>query len=177
MQATHAKNTHILDHKKSTPESKLLEIDRVFEAPVDQLFEAFKTADALKEWWWPNGLFADHIDYEFNEGGKYFINMKGDDRGIGMSGKFEEIAQNERILMTSHFADKNGRAISAKEAKMPGAWPAKIFITFEFESDGADSSRLKLSQQGIPNEGQAGCVTGWNQMFDKLENYLIEHLH
>ena len=52
----------------------------------------------------------------------------------------------------------------------------KIFITFEFEADGPDSSRLKLSHQGIPNEGQAECLNGWNQMFNKLEDYLIEHL-
>jgi uncharacterized protein YndB with AHSA1/START domain len=177
MQANHAKNTHHLDHKKSTPESRLLEISRGFEVPVDQLFDAFKTPDALKKWWWPEGLYTDHVDYDFNVGGRYFINLKGDDKAAGMTGKFEEIIANELIVMSDHFADKNGRAISAKEAHAPGAWPAKVYITFEFAARGADASHLKLSQQGIPNEMQTECMKAWNQMFDKLENYLIETLH
>jgi uncharacterized protein YndB with AHSA1/START domain len=55
---------------------RLLEIRRPFQAPVERLFEAFTSAEALKAWWWPNGLHADRIDYDFREGGKYFINMK-----------------------------------------------------------------------------------------------------
>jgi uncharacterized protein YndB with AHSA1/START domain len=175
MQATHAKNTQSLEHRRSTPSSTLLEINREFIVPVAQLFEAFKTPEAIKAWWWPKGLHTDHVDYDFSTGGKYFINMKGNESAIGMSGKFEEIVENERIVMSDHFADKNGRSLSAKEAKQPGVWPAVVYITFEFEKAGEDESRLKLSQQGIPNELQKDCIDGWNQMFDKLETYLIEH--
>lgn len=74
--------------------------------------------------------------------------------------------------MSDHFADDNGRAISAKEAKRPGTWPESVYITFDFESVDANSSRLTLSQEGIPNETQKDCIQGWSEMFDKLERYL-----
>jgi hypothetical protein len=35
-------------HKRSTPQSMLLEINREFNVPVDQLFNAFTSAEALK---------------------------------------------------------------------------------------------------------------------------------
>ena len=160
----------------SAPQPKLLEIRREFQVPVAHLFDAFTTAEALKAWWWPNGLHADRIDIDFREGGRYFINMKGQVQGKdvdgGMTGEFEEIVENERIVMTDSFADEKGRAISAKEAGMPGQWPEQISITFEFEAAGKAASRFRLAQQGIPDEMQKDCVQGWSESFDKLEEYL-----
>ena len=73
---------------------------------IARLFEAFASAEALKAWWWPNGLHADRIDYDFREGGRYFINMKGQVQGKdvsgGMTGQFEEIVENERIVLTDN---------------------------------------------------------------------------
>ncbi|MDG0817496.1 SRPBCC family protein [Bdellovibrio svalbardensis] len=132
--------------------------------PVTKLFEAFASVEALKEWWWPTGLHADHIDLEFREGGRYFINMKGHaESGAGMTGQFQEIVKNERLVMTDQFADDQGRAISAKEAKMPGEWPEIGYITFEFESVDKNTSCFKLSQEGIPNELQKECIQGWSE--------------
>lgn len=173
METNRDKTGQSTSRKGSTPQTRLIEIDRQFNAPVSRLFNAFKTSESLKSWWWPKGLFADRIDLDFREGGTYFINMKGFDRGGGgMTGQFQEITDNERIVMTDQFADENGRAISAQEAKMPGVWPEVAYVTFEFEAIDENSSRLLLSQEGIPAELYEECVQGWNESFDKLENYL-----
>ncbi len=179
MQISQEKQRQSPQHKLSSPQSKLLEIEREFRVPVDQLFEAFTNAEAIKSWWWPKGLHSDHTEIDFHEGGKYFINMKGYDQGGGggMTGQFEEIVKNERIVMTDQFANEQGRPISAKEAKMPGEWPDMIYITIDFESLGDNKSRFKLYQQGIPNEMQKDCVQGWSESFDKLENYLEGRSH
>jgi uncharacterized protein YndB with AHSA1/START domain len=137
----------IAEGSASSPE--LLEIRRQFQASVARLFEAFASAEALKAWWWPNGLRADRIDFDIREGGRYFImngQVQGEDAGGGMTGQFEEIVENERIVMTESFADENGRAISAQEAGMPGQWPEQIFITFEFAGASEGASRLRLAQ-------------------------------
>ncbi|MEO5667106.1 MAG: SRPBCC domain-containing protein [Bdellovibrionota bacterium] len=162
-----------VDHKNSTPHSSLLQIEREFEVSISRLFEAFKTSEALKVWWWPQGLHADLIDIDFRKGGRYFINMKGHDQaGGGMTGIFEDIIENECIVMTDQFSDKNGHAISAQEAKMPGTWPEIIYITFDFESVSENKSRFLLSQEGIPNAMQKDCIQGWTESFDKLETSL-----
>lgn len=165
----------------SAPSPKLLEIRRDFQVPVVRLFEAFASAEALKGWWWPDGLHADRIDLDFREGGRYFISMKGQvhgkDASGGMTGEFEEIVKNERIVMTDSFADETGRVISAQEAGMPGRWPEQIFITFEFEAAGNEASRFGLAQQGIPDEMQKDCIQGWSESFDKLEKYLAGRMN
>lgn len=175
MQTSQEKTKLVSQYKNSTPKAKLLVIEREFQVPVEKLFAAFSTAETLKAWWWPKELYTDHVEIDFREGGRYFINMKGFDQGGGgMTGRFEEIVPNERLVMTDQFADKTGRAISAKEADMPGEWPELVYITFDFEEAGASASRFKLSQQGIPNQLQKDCVQGWQESFDKLERFLAD---
>lgn len=165
-------------HKHSTPQSRLLTIDRQFSAPVEKLFKAFTSADALKTWWWPKGLYSDRVDIDFRVGGRVFINMKGYDQGGGgMTSTYEEIIENKSIVMTDQFADADGNAISAQEAKMPGEWPEMGYITLEFFPVGENSSRLALSQEGVPNELQKDCVQGWMESFDKLDEFLGGQKH
>lgn len=161
-------------HMNSTPQFPLLEMERMFHVPVNQLFAAFSSTEALKAWWWPAGLFSDHIELDFKVGGQYFINMKGleNQGGGGMTGEFEEIVPNERIVMTDNFADEDGLRISAAEAKMPGEWPETGYITFEFEELDNGTSRFKLFQEGIPTEMHKDCIQGWSESFDKLREYL-----
>ncbi|MEN0059850.1 MAG: SRPBCC domain-containing protein [Bdellovibrio sp.] len=155
-----------------------MKIERKFNVPVDELFAAFANAEVLKHWWWPRGLHSDTVEIDFREGGKYFINMKGFDRGGGgMTGHFEEIIKNKLIIMTDQFADERGRPISAAEAEMPGVWPTLVYITFEFEATSSGTSLFHLFQQGIPNELQEECIQGWSESFDKLEKYLESHKH
>ena len=176
MQTEQAKWNQPSVAEDSAPSPKLLEMRREFQVPVARLFEAFASAEALKAWWWPNGLHADQVDFDFRVGGRYFISMKGQVQGRdasgGMTGEFQEIVENERIVMTDSFADENGRAISAQEAGLPGQWPEQISITFEFDTAGETASRFRLAQQGIPDEMQKDCVQGWSESFDKLERYL-----
>lgn len=174
MQMSQERDSASSVHKNSNPQSKLLEIERTFNVPVNRLFDAFTTTEALRAWWWPKTLFSDHIDLDFREGGRYFINMKGfEGGGGGMTGHYEEIVKNERIVMTDQFADKEGHPISAEKAKMKGVWPKLIYITFEFQSVDENKSSFKLAQEGIPNEMQKDCIQGWSESFDKLETYLV----
>lgn len=159
--------------EENTDTQPLLVIERQFDVPVAKLFAAFTSAEDLKIWWWPKGLYADHVDLDFRVGGKYFINMKGfDQSGGGMTGQFEVIVKNERLIMTDSFADKEGNPISASEAGMEGDWPSEILITFDFYSVDENRSGFRLEQNGIPTPMQKDCIQGWNESFDKLASHL-----
>lgn len=71
--SVHAERGHIItpvEHKSSTRNAELLEIDRKFSVPVEKLFNAFTSSDALKLWWWPKGMYADQADVDFRRGGR-----------------------------------------------------------------------------------------------------------
>ena len=173
MEPSEIKNEQTVRRNASANQVDLIEIEREYNVPVQRLFDAFKSPEAIKAWWWPNGLYTDQVNLDFREGGDYFINMKGSRQSAGgMTGQFEEIVDNKRIVMSDSFADENGHAISAKEANMPGEWPDEIHVTFDFDSVSESKSRVKLSQDGIPPDVQKDCKQGWSEMFDKLEKYL-----
>ncbi len=173
MQTNQESKKDTLSFNAPLPESKLLKINRRYDVPLEELFHAFTTSEGLKKWWWPSAYHSDHVELAFKKGGKYFINIKGSAHGEGgMCGEFKEIVQNKRIVMTDHFADSSGKAISAEEAGIPGLWPETVIITFDFYPIEKYSSRFTLSQQGIPKEMQKDCLEGWNESFEKLERYL-----
>ncbi len=162
-----------MQNSQQKDSTQLIEQEREFKVSVDRLFSAFTHSEAIKAWWWPKGLRAGTAEIDFKTGGRYFINMEGSEHGDGgMTGEFEQIVENKFIVMSDQFADKNGRAITAAEAKMPGQWPDKVYITFEFLPAEKNSSRLNFSQKGIPKEMYIDCMQGWTEMFDKLESYL-----
>lgn len=178
MQTSQTKTNHLSVHKDSTQYAKLLVIERSFKIPVERLFEAFTSSEAIKVWWWPKGLYADRVDLDFREGGTMFINMNGGPQGGGgMVSRFIEIVDDQKIVMTDQFADENGRAITAEEAKMPGEWPTVGYITLEFFRLDPGTSQLVLSQEGVPNELQRDCIQGWTESFDKLDEYLARGKH
>ena len=178
METSQEKNNFNMSHKSSSPQSPLLELEREFNVPVETLFEAFASSESIKSWWWPQNLYANRVDFDFREGGRYFINMLGDKRGeSGMTGRFEKIIPNEQIVMTDQFADKTGKVISPKEANVPGQWPDMVYITFDFVRVSDSKSKVRLSQEGIPREIQKDCKQGWSEMFKKLEAYLNRQMH
>ncbi len=172
MQSSQEQDNQSGVHLNSTPESKLIVIQRKYDVPVNKLFKAFSSSEALKSWWWPNAYYTDRVDLQFSVGGTYYINMRGTETNTGMTGQFEEIVHNERIVMTDHFADETGNPITAQEAKMPGNWPETVYITFDFTAIDARTSMVKLTQEGIPTDQQSDCYQGWSEMFDKLHTYL-----
>jgi uncharacterized protein YndB with AHSA1/START domain len=173
METSHETENQFAQHLNSTSQSQLIVIERDFSAPIEKVFDAFINPETLKIWWWPKGLYSDYIEMDFREGGKFFINMKGiSGKGGGMTGEFEEIVKNERIVISDQFADEKDQPLTAKDVDMPGEWPEKVYTTYEFSSIDANKTHFKLSQQGVPNEAQRDCYQGWNESFDKLENYL-----
>lgn len=131
--------------KNLKADSGSVEVIRDFDVPVNELFEAFTSVEALKIWWWPRGLYTDQVEIDFREGGKYFFNRKGFDEGE-LAGHFKEIVPNKRIVMSD--------------------------IAFEFEKLSSRRSRIILSQDGIPEAMREETIKGCNESFDKLEAYL-----
>ena len=55
--------------------SNSVQLHRVFSAPVERVYRAFTTADALVKWMAPHGFTA-HVDqFDLREGGQYACSL------------------------------------------------------------------------------------------------------
>jgi uncharacterized protein YndB with AHSA1/START domain len=155
-----------------------VEIDRVFHAPIEEVWNAWTSEDLIKQWWGPEGYSCPEAHLDFREGGKYNFAMKGPDQKVSWSGgTVEEIIPFQKIVCTDHFTDKEGHPVPASEYGMAGDWPENLYMTVTFERSNqvANEIKMHLLYEGVPTSMHDDCVQGWNSSLDKMER-LVERI-
>lgn len=154
-----------------------LEIVRVFNAPIEKLWQAWSDPETLKKWWGPKIFSAPTVQVDFREGGKYLLSMQSDEwmdgREMFSAGTYQEIEPMKKIVMSDHFADDKGNVVPASYYDMPGELPLEMTIVLTFEDLGGGQTKLTLRHEGMPaGEQQTGATEGWNESLDKLDHVL-----
>lgn len=147
-------------------------INRVFDLPIDKVWQAWTEADQFKKWWGPKNFICTSSKMEAKVGGKYLNCMKGPDgKEYWSTGVVKEFIPERKLVVTDSFSDEKGNIKTASEYGMQGDWPNELLITVYLEeADGA--TKLKLRHQGVPNEVRDECMQSWNESLDKLEENL-----
>lgn len=144
-------------------------ITRIFDAPRELVFKAWKDEEMMSKWWGPKDFTAPSCSMDFRVGGKYLFCMRAPDgKDYWSAGVYLEIKEPEKIVYTDDFADENGNIIHASAYGFNGDWPDERIVTVTFEKIG-DKTKMTLNHTGFP-EGDMGKMAneGWNQSLDKL---------
>jgi uncharacterized protein YndB with AHSA1/START domain len=150
-----------------------VKIVREFNAPVEQVWEAWSSPELMKQWWGPKDFTAPTIKIDFRAGGRYLYAMHGPagteyDVDMWNTGVYKEIVPNKRIVYLDSFSDADGNPVPPSAYGMTDL-PDQMLVTVEFEALEGDRTRLTLTHTGAPAGTQADNMTlGWNQSLDKL---------
>jgi len=163
--------------KESTTENALV-IERTFDAPREQVWQAWTDPKQTVRWWGPRNFTAPAAKIDFRVGGKYLLAMQSPDfndgKPIWSCGVYREIVPLERIVCTDCFADEKGNIVPASEYGMEGDFPLEMIVTVTFE-DVDGKTKMTLRHEGLPaGEHSAGANVGWNESFDKLAELLAQ---
>lgn len=90
--------------------------EREFDAPVGLVFEMFKKAEHIKQWWAPNGFEIPFCTIDFRPGGIWHYCMKCTDKSLGSfygtenwaKATYNEISEPNHIQYSHHFSDADG---------------------------------------------------------------------
>lgn len=150
-----------------------VEIERVFEAPVADVWRMWTEPELFKSWYGPNGMSVSVEEMDLRVGGerKVCMEMTSPERSISMwfIGVYKEINEPTRLVYTESMCDEDGTLISPQAMGMPEGHPDITEVIVQLsEEDGR--TRMKMVHVGVP-EGTAG-EGGWNQAFDKLTSRL-----
>ena len=76
---------------------------RVFDAPRDTVFEAFRDPKRLAAWWGPKGFTNEFEEFDFRPGGAWRLVMYGPD-GVtyAIVKEFLDVVPVERIVLQQH---------------------------------------------------------------------------
>lgn len=147
------------------PGTSILRVERVFNAPRENVFRVFTDAEKIKRWWSPGGSAVVEIDAR--EGGAWkFSEKQSDSNGVTFYGVFHEVSSPERIVQTSEFENLGERGHVVLEK-------------YEFTDLGDGRTKLLLtdvfsSLEDLHNAVQSGMEHGLAQSYEKLDILLEE---
>jgi len=142
-----------------------LVMTRVFDAPRELVFKAWTETGHVAQWWGPNGFTNPVCELDVRAGGAIRIHMRAPNAVVyPMTGRFEEIAEPERLVFVSSALDEKGNSMF------------DILNTVLFAEQG-DKTRLTLQARVIRATALApqylkGMEAGWTQSLDRLAAHL-----
>ena len=83
-----------------------LDIEQIFNAPVEKIFEAWTNAEVMKTWFAPGDMTVPEAEITLESGGLYRIVMQatdGEQHIVG--GEFKEVTPNNKLIFTWRWQD------------------------------------------------------------------------
>jgi uncharacterized protein YndB with AHSA1/START domain len=152
--------------------------ERAVDAPLDLVWKAWTDADALAQWWGPQGFTIKSVNLDLRPEGRFHYCMLSPD-GQEMWGRFvyKKIEAPERLDFVVAFSDENGGIL--RHPFSPD-WPAETLGSMVLaEKDGKTmiSSRswpINATQKEIDvfKEGFESMEQGYSGTLDRLDDFL-----
>lgn len=158
-------------------EEEKLTIVHEFNAPKKVVFNAFRTEEALAEWWGPVECRNTVLKLEFKEGGVFHYKMeKGSSANYGCF-TFIKIRPFDLLEFVNSFSDENGNILRAPFSIQ---LPVKIFYRLVFTEK---KGKTTITLTGKPMEASKeeaqnfrsinkNVQQGFGATFDQLAAYL-----
>lgn len=152
-------------------------ISYTFDAPREDVFAAFSTAEALAEWWGPAEMKNTVISLDFRPGGTFHFKMEGE--GFVSYGRFlfRNIVPNELLEFNNAFADEHANVVPAP---FDENFPREIFYSLLF-TEANDKTAIFLSGEPVKADDaghtafaqlDSSMEQGFGATFKKLSEYL-----
>ena len=152
---------------------KEVEFERVYEAPLEKVWQAWTDPEMIKQWWGPRNVSIPECEIDLRVGGKIHIVMEageamGPYKGTKwpMLGKFTAVEPKSKLSY-----DAKGWTEGAEE-QMSIEQSIEIFFS---EENGKTKIKLKASVYKIgPGAGMAiaGMQQGFTEQLEKLNEFL-----
>jgi len=153
-----------------------LVITHTFDAPIERVWEAWATADDIKQWWGPDGFTAPFVNIDFREGGTSLLCMSSPQHGEHYSiWDYKTIVPMEQIEYVHNLADKNGVKVDPVAVGMPDDFPTDQRHTIDFKAKGDNQTQLTVTEYGwTVGQMMEMSKMGMNQCLDKMAKLFVE---
>lgn len=155
----------------STMTKEAIVIERIFDAPVDLIWQLWTQPEHFKNWYGPAGFTVPVAEMDVRVGGKRLICMETPDGSmkIWTTGEYLEVVPNERLVYTDSMADEDGNVVSPSAMGMPEGHPETTEVTVLLENLGG-RTKMVMTHAGVPADSPG--ETGWSQAFAKMADYI-----
>jgi uncharacterized protein YndB with AHSA1/START domain len=156
-------------------DTKHVQIDRIFDAPIDLIWAMWTDAEHFANWYGPMGATIPRAEMDVQVGGRRRIAMEMQTPGGPMQmffvGEYREVDPKTRLVYTESMADADGNAMTAEQMGMPAGAPTETSIVVELVDLG-DRTKMTMTHIGVPADSPGG--QGWAMAIDKMQARVTE---
>jgi len=144
--------------KSPTETDTALHITRVFNAPLERVYQVWTNIEHAKEWWRPEGCETLEMTVDARAGGKYVWRLRTPDGSeMRAFGEYREVHPRERLVYTWVWADD------------PDWENHESVVTVVFIAKDANTTEVRLSHENLPSrESRENHDGGWNSALDRF---------
>jgi len=147
----------------------LVRIQQTFEAPREQIFDAWVQKELLEEWFAPDGCTLHIARLDVREGGGYHWCIKNPSFGECWTiGSYLEVHRPERLVFTATIADADGIPRTPESQGHDPAWPRDTTIRVRFTERAGRTSVTVEQDVSERLAKRTGAHPSWLQMLDRL---------
>jgi uncharacterized protein YndB with AHSA1/START domain len=159
--------------------TKNVVVTRIFDAPVEVVWNAWVEPELVKQWWGPAGFTAPVAEMDFREGGRSLVCMRAPAEYGGQdlynTWTYRRIVPMREIEFVQHFADQDGNRIDPASLGLPPGIPEDVRHVITFASAAGNKTEMTVTEFGYPNdEIVAISKAGMEQCVDKMAAALQE---
>lgn len=144
-------------------EKRTLTLERILDAPLQLVWDAWTQPDHIAKWWGPPGMETTVLKHDFKEGGEWEYAMKMPDGSDFIAdGKYAKIEELKLIESSANFKPMTeGVTIQANFTALDD----KTVFVFKV---------IHPTEEYCKQQEEMGFYNGWNSTFERLNSYLIE---
>jgi uncharacterized protein YndB with AHSA1/START domain len=151
-------------------------IERIFDAPVNLIWQMWTDPEHFKAWFGPDGASIPVAKMDVRVGGNRLVCMEmaspGGPMQMWFTGEYIEVLENQRLVYTESISDENGKVSAPSEMGMPEGHPMTTEVSVELEDVGG-RTKMVMTHAGIPQDSPGAA--GWLMALDKLAAHLEGH--
>jgi uncharacterized protein YndB with AHSA1/START domain len=138
-----------------------IRIQRIVEAPRDLVFRQWTAAEALRDWFAPDGYRITHCAVDARVGGPWRVTFESPTgEAHDEFGEFLQVVEPARLVFTLTQQDSRGRR------------GPETTVTVDFTRHGA-GTEIAFEQTGYDSKAMRdGNAAGWHECLDKLARRL-----
>jgi uncharacterized protein YndB with AHSA1/START domain len=156
----------------ATPSAKTrdLVITRVFDAPVERVWEAWIDPEHVKRWWGPKGFTAPVADMDVREGGTSLVCMRSPEgQDFYNTWTYRKIVPLQLIEFIQNFADEDGNKIAPADAGLPPEIPEEVRHVITFKALAGNQTEMSVTEYGYTVDWVFDLSSaGMNECLDKM---------